>query len=130
MTKLEILELVANSYNYKNRAIGVVDECRYITDDGRMCAVGMCMTEDAIKQYGDCLGNVHELNGSEELDELLKTEFQGHSVEFWADLQILHDTEIYWNEKGLSDLGRAKYETLKLQYNQEVEQPFLEKALS
>ena len=31
------------------------------------------------------------------MDELLQPQYRGHTVQFWSDLQQLHDTDAYWS---------------------------------
>lgn len=69
------------------------DRCCYLTDEGKMCAVGRCLTEDAridwVKQgYGSicCL----QLNTGE-FDTCFKEEYRGLPFGFWEKLQHAHD---------------------------------------
>jgi hypothetical protein len=70
--------------------------CHYVIpgEPSRHCAVGRCMTPDALRRHGHILGNVHGLvrdAGARHLDDLLQAEYRGHPVTFWQDLQVLHD---------------------------------------
>lgn len=119
MTKVEIINMVANHYNKHNRA----EEhggCRYITNDGKMCAVGMCMTDEALEDFKYSFSGVfgiQEMIKSESIDSVLKDEFRGHSTSFWTDMQMLHDEAAYWDEEGLSCRGIEKYVKLKEKYH-------------
>lgn len=63
----------------------------------RRCAVGRCMTEEAVKEVGSYLGEVTQLvNDHGRLDKLLREEYRGHTATFWSHLQILHDEDCYW----------------------------------
>ena len=117
MTKVEILDMVANHYNSNNRAFKG-GGCYYKTTDGRMCAVGMCMNDESIARWGHFLGNVLELSRKIEgdIDEVFKDEFKGHDIDFWTDMQMLHDDAAYWDEEGLSWRGIEKYKALKAKY--------------
>jgi hypothetical protein len=43
-------------------------------------------------------------------DSLLIPEYNGHSLQFWSDLQYLHDTAINWTEDGFkADEGNFNY---------------------
>ncbi len=73
--------------------------CHYAMpgEPSRRCAVGRCMTEEAIKEVGRYLGGVEFLIGDHgALDKLLREEYRGHSEDFWIRLQILHDEDGYW----------------------------------
>ena len=124
-TKLEIINMVANHYNKKNRAKTDYG-CRYITDDGRMCAVGICMTDGALEDFKHHFGGVQSIaksitkSGMEgSIDVLLKDEYKGHDLEFWSELQYFHDREILWDTKGLSERGLNHYKKLKSFYNEQ-----------
>ena len=76
MTKLEIIkELLVDTYanNPKLRAVNDMGNCRYTTEDGRHCAVGMCMTTEAefkfIGFFGSLLSliDIHEIDNHDSL---------------------------------------------------------------
>lgn len=105
MTKVEIIQMVANHYNDSNRSVAN-GGCWYARD-GKMCAVGMCMTDEAIDKFGDFGQGVHTLaqtleERNEELDSIFKDEYEGHDVCFWSELQDLHDDSRFWDECGLT----------------------------
>lgn len=112
-TKLEIINMVANHYNETNRAYDD-GKCSYLTTDGRMCAVGMCMTEEQLENFKDFQGDVETLEEriGVDINKLLKEEFKGHSTKFWSELQWLHDNSNYWDDDGLTEGGRNQYNSL------------------
>lgn len=68
-------------------------------DPSRRCAVGLCMTEEAIEDHGDYMGDASIMAdefGS--LDQFLKAEYHGHPTEFWQRLQNLHDEDLHWSD--------------------------------
>jgi hypothetical protein len=103
-TKREIIKETSTFYNSCNRASDENGTCVYINrETNAMCAVGRCMTEEAIKKYGSFEGTafrfdeylkIHITGSIIGLDAVLKEEYQGHSYEFWGDLQKLHDGDI------------------------------------
>lgn len=114
-TKIEIIEETVKYYSedVSRRAVNVL--CEYLTDDGRMCAVGRCLYN--VKQAMD--EDVEDWSTHEEFfTPVWKKGYAGHEKEFWVDLQNLHDVERYWNDKGLTDLGKNQLLTLKKQYAQ------------
>lgn len=120
MTKLEIINMVANHYNSYNRGMGH-HGCNYRTDDGKMCAVGMCMNDEAMDEYGDYVGSISEISGKiinrgGYLDSIFKEEYRGHDVDFWDDLQRLHDHSSFWSDEGLSEAGEKEVEALIKEY--------------
>jgi hypothetical protein len=93
--------------------------CVYETEDGKQCAVGRCMTQSGLafgKHLVDCgkptaVSSIHERSDFG-IDIYLKPEYQGLRIEFWEALQHLHDGLCYWDEKGLSKIGKQKAEIL------------------
>lgn len=77
--------------------------CHYhVPDDGRMCAVGRCLTTEALPRASKVMCGAHELAERLEadcLDDLLQPEYQGRPVYFWESLQKLHDEEHVWNSE-------------------------------
>ena len=120
MTKVEIINMVANHYNENNRSIGN-GGCWYARD-GKMCAVGMCMTDEAIYWFGSFGGDINELSNklliqeSKSLDTIFKDEYKGHSLDFWKELQDLHDDSFLWDECGLTLEGWDKANRLIERY--------------
>ena len=112
MTKVEIIQMVANHYNDSNRSVAN-GGCWYARD-GKMCAVGMCMTDEAIDKFGGFGGNVNNLSDKlliqerRSIDTLLKDEYRGHDLDFWEELQELHDDSYLWDECGLTLEGWDK----------------------
>jgi hypothetical protein len=122
MKKVEIIQMVANHYNRSNRAAGRFGGCYYRTDDGKMCAVGMCMNDEAIDEYGDYVGSISEISGQiinrgESLDSVFKEEYRGHDVFFWDELQGLHDGKWNWTDEGLSEEGEQAVTDLIKKYS-------------
>lgn len=117
MKKVEIIQMVASHYSLGNRAIGREGECQYITHDGRMCAVGMCIKEDVVVDLRHEVMGVFELNEEYCLDGILKDKFRGHKLKFWSDLQMLHDGERFWTNEGLSNEGHIAVKELELKYS-------------
>ena len=71
--------------------------CRYKTPDGLKCAVG-CLIPDELyneKMEGSMVNRI-----SEEL------EFLKPHVPMLMGLQLIHDNEEYWDEKGINKAGR------------------------
>lgn len=111
MTTLEIINETVEYYSKdtKRRA-----PCLYFQEStGNMCAVGRCANNP--KELNP-FRFFSQLGLSDE--EIFKPEYRGHSVEFWSDLQKLHDNNLNWDESGLSFLGKDQVETLKVKYSQ------------
>lgn len=111
-TRKEIIDETAAEYTLVSRAVaGNNESCMYITPDGRKCAVGRCMI--APSDVWTC--TVH---GIPNLDGHLLEEYRGHPIEFWEQLQALHDGEKNWDAEGLSVHGQTYVETLHKKWDE------------
>jgi hypothetical protein len=104
-TENEIIKETVEFYwaDPKRRATADIG-CWYLTIDGRMCAVGRCLTQRHAWRAFAMLCSVGQLPGrllEASLDEILQPEYRGHSVEFWENLQNLHDNEHIWDSEQL-----------------------------
>ena len=126
-TKLKIVVETACYYNSGNRGYnGSSGSCTYLNDEGNMCAVGRCMNEGSLqevslrererknKRASDGLslavdGLAKLYNG---IDILLKPEYRGHDLEFWENMQCLHDNSRAWWDGGLTGHGLKQVEVL------------------
>ena len=123
--KLEIIEELFDNYYVKNPSKRAVKElggcCYYNSNTGNKCAVGMCMLDDhtAIDMEQNYCGNVEMLvyqladNRDQYLDDILKEEYRGHDLDFWGEVQWLHDCCHFWTEHGLTEDGLAELNKLK-----------------
>lgn len=114
MTKLEIIEDVTSFYNINNRSIckreNRSDACVYEDSNGNKCAVGRYLidTSDLIITVGTSIRKLIEIRNANNLDELLKKEYRGHSEDFWSALQNFHDFESNFTNEGLSEKGLSE----------------------
>ena len=115
-TKREYLDLLDETVKYysedpSRRAVAKNTNgdtiCRYRTEDNRKCAVGRCL-----ETYNPMIENwsVDKKDFTASGDFIVKEEYffekyKGFNRSFWTQLQLLHDGESYWNEKGLSEDG-------------------------
>jgi hypothetical protein len=103
-TENEIIKETVEFYwaDPKRRAVTDLG-CEYLTLDGRMCAVGRCLTPQHAKRAQGLMCGVDQLPDllKATLDEMLQPEYRGHSVDFWTHLQALHDGPQVWNTEGL-----------------------------
>ena len=49
--------------------------------------------------------------------EIFDMEDRGHEIEFWEQVQHLHDRDFHWTETGLSEDGHNKIKQIKEQFN-------------
>lgn len=109
-----ILETVAfYSEDPSRRAVIKEDgraKCRYLTEDGRKCAVGRCMIEGKKIAYAGLKFPADKVDAGigdlEDRDSQLLPEYRGHSLHFWSCLQEFHDADYNFTDTGLSDAGQ------------------------
>lgn len=118
------------------------ESCSYFQNERQMCAVGRCfLPQYQNEEFSKSLeGDVEEVveyfinkdydffdfesyrekvNMSEiyeEFDALLKPEYRGHEIQFWQDLQGLHDFGQNWSASGISEIGKKEYYFLLEKY--------------
>jgi hypothetical protein len=118
-TKLEIIDETVKYYSTDTSRRGIqktkigTNSCTYLTEDGKMCAVGRCMIKPTIDLEGaadDVLADSFHL---------LKPEYRIEDLNFWIDLQRLHDDCYFWNENGLTKEGLNQVKRLKEEYKDE-----------
>jgi hypothetical protein len=97
-TMQEILDETREFYESDpaRRAYNTEEErCEYRTPDGRMCAVGRCLTDVgmgiALDHDIGIDGVVRREGGGVTVDNLLLPEYRGHPLTFWVLLQKFHD---------------------------------------
>lgn len=113
-TKAEIIDEILGIYiaDPSRRAATSLGKCEYLTEDGRMCALGQCLDKDHPDYRTIC--RVNDIaTGIPDLDGKLRPEYRGHEVGFWRDLQLMHDSAFYWDVDGLTEFGKSNMELLK-----------------
>jgi hypothetical protein len=106
-TKSEIIDETAAAYRLHTRAVDAKGYCFYLLEDtDRKCGVGRCCDNPS----DDWAGRVSYIYSRKteiklNIEELLKPEYLGHSVQFWRDIQSLHDSDRNWDDYGVSKLG-------------------------
>jgi hypothetical protein len=106
---VEVMEYFINDPD--RRALSnVFNGCMYHMQDAegktKRCAVGICMVDEIPDFLSKFVGDVSCLEkrlkdiDGKQLDDLMKPEYRGHSIEFWTELQRFHDAELYWAVKG------------------------------
>ena len=117
-SKAEIVVETLRHYNLKNRGYNSeFDNCTYLDKStGNKCAVGRCILDSEIEKVSEYEQNVYKENrinktsisptvtnlveNFADLDSLLKPEYRGHDIDFWENLQYIHDRSLFWNEDG------------------------------
>ncbi len=123
MTKLEIIEDTVNYYSVDpvgRRAIEENGACMYLTSTGKMCAFGRCIVDPQSNWWGQCdmiyatdekLDRLRD--GKDNVKWQFKPQYEGHDIEFWLDIQKLHDDANFWTSEGLSVSGEERVKELK-----------------
>ena len=93
-------------------------KCLYNGPEGRRCAFAMFCKNPHSLVEGDILLNLNPRHLEESLQGLLKDDVSHLCmVDFWKDIQELHDICIYWYPgKGLSSDGEDHVKLLKEKY--------------
>ena len=84
-----------------NRCMDDDSTCMYTNDQGKHCAIGrFLLPEHQTLEFANVhiQDNVENLEGVINLDDVLIPEVRGFPVDFWNDLQVLHDGRYYWSE--------------------------------
>ena len=91
------------------------DECMYSGAGNTSCAVGKCLLDSVDKAKLD-VGSDTSVSGVDDvygLDNLLKKKYRGLNIDFWEDLQDLHDDSYYWTMDSISGDGLVKIDIIK-----------------
>lgn len=122
MTKQQIILDTLNYYAKDpegRRATNNLTACYYTTEDGRHCAFGRWMKD---KYREDSTGRNRTIDALlnfldvDNVDDILVKEVQGHSEDFWINLQRLHDTDSFWNQNGITAPGLKHVNNLLDEY--------------
>jgi hypothetical protein len=110
-TKLQIINETVKHYS-KNPRCEVFGTCLYWRNPESQCAVGRALKNP--KKHKEVQGDVYKLiDQTKDSQSLFKPEYRGHDVDFWSDLQDLHDIGAHWTGMGLSKYGKNFVNTLK-----------------
>lgn len=116
---LETIEYYEN--NPERRAVSEAGACYYYQPStGKLCAVGRCMkdpTQDY--EYGiDALLKNKDTIWPYDVHKEMKDEYSDITVDVWLDLQVFHDLQQNWDDKGLTVLGEKSKQNLINKYCQ------------
>jgi hypothetical protein len=112
-SKKDIILETAKAYTSQNRSIcpDSRSSCLYKSGANK-CAVGRCLLSKS-RLFKSELNDTPIDNYNEtELDCELKKEYRGHSIEFWQDVQYLHDQIPFWDLSGLTERGKEHVDLL------------------
>lgn len=95
----------SNRALYYSKGTHLDATCLYESSNGNRCAVGRCMTNRALERYAYSSRGFEHLTEGLMYDDLLREEYRGQTLQFWVDLQMLHDTHSHWSDTGITDKG-------------------------
>ncbi len=114
-SEIDIIIETAKYYNSSNTAVNNIGACTYMNEDGDMCAVGRCLSEEGMKIFKEFEDKnsandtsviyFFKLYGKDNFQNALKEEYRGHDIVFWQKLQQLHDSKYSWYEDGINNFG-------------------------
>lgn len=107
----QIIDETVEYYQNHDRAIerypnGDVKGCRYYMD-GEMCAVGRCLVDPVKVNNSNVCNDYVDMVVNYFGPDVFQEDYRGKSVMFWRDLQQLHDDDINWNGRELTEAGIA-----------------------
>jgi hypothetical protein len=120
-SKNDILNEVYTHYKEPgNRAIDPETGLGYYRDPSseKRCAVGLCLDYSKVRskrldEFNKGNLDVYDIHKKYGLDEVLKQDYKGHDIEFWAQLQNFHDMDEHFDDKGkVNGKGRQFLTTL------------------
>ena len=80
------------------RAVDDSGDCEYTTHDGRHCAIGRYMRPEFLDAEWKENHGVGVNGLSSHVDYYLEHEVRGLDIQFWRDLQDMHDSVLNWEE--------------------------------
>lgn len=112
-SKKDIILETAESYNSQNRSVNPDSSYSCLYKSGaNKCAVGRCLLSKSKLFKLEYNENPVNNYSAIELDCELKKEYRGHSIDFWIDVQFLHDQRNFWDLSGLTEKGKEHVDLL------------------
>ena len=105
MTNQEAFDkMMEHLRSLKERSVDSWGDCVY---NGSKCAVGILMTDEEQEKFGYYEGDVEDLLRGM-LKEGHKSTLHGLNFYLLEDMQVLHDQEVNWSDKGFDAEGKAE----------------------
>jgi hypothetical protein len=140
LSKLEILNETASFYSedVTRRATGRSDDCVYVKQvegkEDQYCAFSRCCTPmGRLALQAQCnesmgvigamshLYQAGHVSNPDSADEILEPRYRGHSINFWAEIQDVHDNSRNWNDDGLTEDGTKQVVRFRKKFTEELE---------
>ncbi len=110
MTRKEFLDDMVAFYSEDvNRRAVESGACCYRTRDGRKCAIGRYILDEL---YNDSIEGKNALHCNFSSNGMLPLSITSLGIYFLRQVQALHDSSGYWDENGLSEAGKEKYDEI------------------
>ena len=130
MRKEKILRRTITHFQNNPRSTGSIEThdkknitaCYYQhpDDPNKRCAIGIWLKDEYLtSKLGSLKCLADEIFEVSSWDDLLIDSVRGHELEFWRDLQALHDTEANWNGNTLTTQGNKAVQRMIDSYNLE-----------
>jgi len=116
-----VLQDTINFYTLENRALNALGSCKYLTEDGKKCAVGRYLKKGMEEDLLVCGKSATCLMRDEEFKKVIPSWMKLLPVSFLQSIQILHDGENYWTDTGLSKEGIHKVKSICIDYDIDFE---------
>jgi len=121
MTESQFLQNMLNYYcadPLARRCVSISGGCKYspvsinkLTSEG--CAIGRHLSPDVqIKFDNQICAGIEDILDKKYLKELMPKWMQNMNEDFLSDSQALHDMNIFWDDKGLSNEGISRVEEI------------------
>lgn len=116
--RLEFLEDTVKYYSedVSRRALDSQGSCRYITEDGRRCAIGRFIIEDHMCEVLDNSKSNTVWSIFKFCPHFLPKHILDLGSDFLGSIQLLHDGIFYWHLKGITGEGKEYVEKIKTEF--------------
>lgn len=119
LTRAELSQLIADHYGvdpYARRS-EVLGESQYVSDGGRFCAIALLVRPTSRRlliEDEDATTVLLKIPTAAFIDGIQHLDLK--SLEYWNELQELHDNSKHWTSVGLSETGERYLRYLKRHY--------------
>ncbi len=107
--KKALLDDTVKAFNRSTRCVTDIGACKYYVEGKQGCAIGRLIEDKELCQELDA--GIEDMYGvsNEPIFDLLPATLKAYGRGLLVTLQQLHDCEENWNDNGLSEHGRFKY---------------------
>lgn len=115
----DFLSETVNHFNNKNRSVIYGKhgdkKCLYVPIEGKSdgCAIGRHIADKKLCEKLDIEGEIGDSNAF----CMLPDNLQELGEDFLSEVQTLHDTDINWNDNGISTLGQYQADSIKIRFD-------------